>query len=76
MSIVCNCDPWYITMIQEIPSVVIVGILGVGGVIAYKLKDRIINFFIIEYRIEILSKQLMFNKKDIKNRWQKSVEVY
>ena len=43
MSIVCNCDPWYITMIQEIPSVVIVGILGVGGVIAYKFKDRIIN---------------------------------
>ena len=45
MSIICNCDPWYITMIQEIPSVVIVGILGVGGIIAYKFKDRIINFY-------------------------------
>ena len=30
-------------MIQKIPSVVIVGILGVGGVIAYKFKDRIIE---------------------------------
>ena len=43
MSNVCNCDPWYLVMIQEIPSVVIVGVLGVGSVIAYKFKDRIIE---------------------------------
>ena len=49
MSIVCNCDPWYITMIQEIPSVVIVGVLGVGSVIAYKFNVRIIEYYLIEY---------------------------
>ena len=51
MSNVCNCDPWYLVMIQKIPSVVIVGILGVGGVIVNKFRDRIIEY--LSYKIPI-----------------------